>query len=492
MERPVLLSIQIRRFAVLLISAATLPGAQAKPAPQPQPDSPDSFLRHQMELQHIPGMQAVILQHGKVIFAHNYGVANLQDGVPVDDDTEFPINSITKAFVGVAAMQLVEGGKLDLAAPVSRYLQDLPQAWQAVTILQLLTHTSGLPDIFNERQGVMIATSEDAAWKQVIEMPMQFAPGARFSYCQTNYLLIGRILDKLSGEPFVQLITEKELNVVGMPHTEFGDAKVFIPHSARDYHYTPGYGGDFGHTRDYTNQLDDFSPGLLTAAGMNSTAAEMARWVIALQAGKLFREKASLQKLWTPGRLSDGTTAGFSQMLNGYTIGAPMAVRSAHSAITPVGGGRSGIFIYPEDDLTIILLTNLSGAAPENFLDELAGYYIPELRSSTGFGFSPAFKSLHLELLKRGGYEHLAEAMEEGKEQGHPFEATEDEWEGFGRHLFNIGQGENAILALEMNTALHPEVADAYEVLAAIASWQGNSEVAKKNHQRFLELRKKQ
>jgi CubicO group peptidase (beta-lactamase class C family) len=97
-----------------------------------------------MQKRRIPGMQVAVVRHGKIALLDSFGVANIEHVVPVSNETVFQINSVTKAFTGVAIMQLVESGKLDLAAPASRYLDGLPMAWQAVTIEQLATHTSGL------------------------------------------------------------------------------------------------------------------------------------------------------------------------------------------------------------------------------------------------------------------------------------------------------------------------------------------------------------
>jgi CubicO group peptidase (beta-lactamase class C family) len=106
-----------------------------------------------MKESHIPGMQVAVVQHGKLVLTRAYGLADVQHSVPVTTKTPFSIASITKAFTGVAIMQLVEEGKgkLDLDAPVSRYLSSLPVAWRPVTIQQLLTHVSGLPDIVDQK-----------------------------------------------------------------------------------------------------------------------------------------------------------------------------------------------------------------------------------------------------------------------------------------------------------------------------------------------------
>ena len=207
-----------------------------------QADSIDIFVKAQMQKRGIPGLQLAIVRNGKLIKTGNYGLANVQDSIPVSNRTVFPINSITKAFTGVAIMQLVEAGKLNLSSPVSEYLPDLPSSWHPVTIQQLLSHTSGIPNIVDEEESVLISPyGEAAAWKQVQTLPIEFKPGERFGYNQTNYLLLGRIIDKLSGMPFTEFIKKEQLAKAGMSTTikaGFGATKDVIMHSAGGYRYS--------------------------------------------------------------------------------------------------------------------------------------------------------------------------------------------------------------------------------------------------------------
>jgi CubicO group peptidase (beta-lactamase class C family) len=161
-------------------------------------------------------------------------MSNLQTQTPPQPyQTVFTINSIAKAFTGVAIMQLLEAGQLDIAAPASRYLDGLPAAWKAVTLQHLLTHTSGLPDYTDDIGKVVTNEGDDTSWAKVQSLPMEVAPGEQFRYNQTNYLLLGRIIDTLSGQPFAQFITERQLRLVGMPLTVFADSHDVVPHSAR-------------------------------------------------------------------------------------------------------------------------------------------------------------------------------------------------------------------------------------------------------------------
>jgi CubicO group peptidase (beta-lactamase class C family) len=339
-----------------------------------QEDSTDLFVKVQMQQRKIPGLQLAIVKNGQIVKTGNYGWANLQDSIPVSDKTVFTINSITKAFTGVAIMQLVEKGLLDLSSPLSTYLTGLPSSWNAVTIQQLLSHTSGLPYIVDEEESVLIAPGEEASWKKVIELPMDFTPGEKFSYNQTNYLLLGRIIDTLAAMPFTEFIKKEQLQKAGMTKTirsGFGANKEVVPFAAGGYRYSGGR---------LMNMFFSFPPSLQTAAGMSSTATELAQWIIALQSGQLLKKTSSLSTLWTPVLLNNGKTEGFNKFLNGYAAGWPTVTRKQHPAAAAVGGGRSAVFVYTQDQLSIIVLTNLAGGSPDVFIDQIAGFYLKEFK----------------------------------------------------------------------------------------------------------------
>jgi CubicO group peptidase (beta-lactamase class C family) len=165
----------------------------------------EALLRREMRERRIRGMQVAVVQNQRIVLLKSFGTADIQHFVPTTNKTIFPIYSCTKAFTGVAIMQLVEEGKVDLNAPVSRYLDGLPEPWQPITIRQLLTHVSGLPNILSVLDpvtyGVPRGMSEEQVWTKLKSLPISAAPGERFSYNQTNYALLGKVIDKLSGRP---------------------------------------------------------------------------------------------------------------------------------------------------------------------------------------------------------------------------------------------------------------------------------------------------
>lgn len=447
-----------------------------------QMDSVDVFIKTQMEIRRIPGLQLAIVKNGKIIKTANYGLANVQDSIPVNNNTIFPINSITKAFTGVAIMQLVEAGKLNLASPISNYLYNLPDSWNSVTVQQLLSHTSGIPDIVDEEESILISPyGEAAAWKQVQALPMDFNPGEKFRYNQTNYLLLGHIIDKLSGMPFTEFITKEQLQKAGMPKTikaGFGATKDIILHSAGGYRYSEG---------KLINMFFSFPPSLQTAAGMSSTASEIADWIIALQNYRFLKEKSSLASLWTPAILNNGKTGGFNSLLNGYATGWPIVARTEHPAAAAVGGGRSAVFVYPNDNLSIIVLTNLSGGSPDKFIDELAGLYIHDMKESNGFGLSSSVKSIRKEL-EKSGYKYAIEQVKKIKKGNKNFEVTENEVNNWGYKLIKQNRMADALEIFKLNAYLYPSSANAFDSLGEIYASLGDTVLALKNYEQSLKL----
>jgi CubicO group peptidase (beta-lactamase class C family) len=470
-------------FAPLLLVSGVRAGGDAPAGP----DEVDTYVRGQMEKRHIPGLQLAVVRNGKIVKLRAYGLANIQDAVPVDDRTLFQTNSITKAFTGVAIMQLVEAGKLDLAAPPSRYLDGLPAAWAKVTVRQLLTHTSGIPDIW-DRNARLIADDEEAAWAKVKALPMEFAPGAQCRYNQANYVALGRMIDKLSGQPFARFIRSQQFDVAGMPRSGFYDSYDVVPHSARVYRLVDPKAGRPG---NITGVFDEFQPSVRTAAGMNSTAEEIAHWVIALQQGKLLKEKSSLETLWTPGVLNDGSVHGIGiGALPGYALGWLRTVPPERRAIGGIGGGRSAFFVYPDDDLAVVILTNFQLGVPHTLVFEVAGHYVPSLHPSSGFGLPLAIKVLRAELLKRG-FEHTAEVAGELKKKDPKFQPDEFDMNAWGYELLQDENRKAAVEVFKLNVALYPQSANTYDSLAEAYEINGDRALAIKNYKRSLELNPK-
>jgi CubicO group peptidase (beta-lactamase class C family) len=330
----------------------------------------DTFIMHKMKEKKITGLQLAVVKNGKIIKNGTYGFANIQDSIKVDQNTIFTLNSITKAFTGVAIMQLVEVGKMNLEAPISTYLDSLPASWQKVTIRQLASHISGIPNMM-DGNAQLIAENAEKSWEKVQKLPNEFAVGEQFSYNQTNYTLLKKAIERVTGLSFEEFVKKEQFEKARMPKIakySFGDFYDLTPHAARGYTYF------------VNGSLSNINPEIFpamtrAAAGMQSTAIDIANWLLALQNLQLLKKKESLNEMWTASKLKNGETAGFGDLLNGYGIGWLTVNRQNRPAVASVGGGRNALFVYPKEQLAIVILTNLQGASPENFIDKIAKYY---------------------------------------------------------------------------------------------------------------------
>jgi len=404
-------------------------------------------------------MQVVVVRGGRIIYDKAFGIADLETGAAVTPATPFTLNSATRSFTGVAVMQLVQDGKLSLADPIGRYLPDLPGTWRSITVAQLLAHLSGLPDVLiqpkGQGTGSLVGDGDEAsAWASVRAMPFQSSTGTRFSYNQTNYVLLGKLIDRVSGMPFQRFIEQRQFAPAGMRSASFADGRDIMPRRVRTYRYRGG--AVQGQTRAIEHAWDEFSPFMRTAGGLNASASDVARWLVALGNGTLL-SPASRQALWSPGRFNDGRPGP-------WAMGWPVSDHGGHQVVAGIGGRRSAFFVYPRDNLAVVVLTNLAGANPEDFIDEIAGQFLPDLLAANGGGLPLPVKRLRTALIADGfddpkqAYDRLA------REPG--FEVSEDDLNNWGGMLLDAGQARQAVAVFGLAVALHPDSANALDSLA--------------------------
>lgn len=324
------------------------------------------FIGQTMETLRIPGLQIAVVKDGKVVLSESHGLANVENTLPATRTTRFPLNSATKSFTGVAVMQLAEAGKVDLDAPVSAYLADLPEAWRGVRVRQLLAHTSGLPDIL-DAQGLLGGSTEQAAWAAVTQLPVEAVPGARFTYNQTNYVLLARIIAAQSAMPYDRYVATRQFDVAGMPSTTFGDSYDLIANSATIYSWFPRRTDAPDATPRLSHWFYDMTPGLWAGGGMLTTADDVAQWLVALSGDRLINA-GSARRMWTPERLNDGSDSAWG---DGWAV----LQSGPDRRVAGMGGARSAFIVYPDQRLAIVVLTNLVGANPQNFIPRIAAFY---------------------------------------------------------------------------------------------------------------------
>lgn len=368
-------------------------------------DEVDDFIKAEMDKRKIPGLQLAIIKDDKLIKTANYGFANLQDSINVGDDTVFNLASITKAFTCIEVMRLVEQDKLNFSDPISKYLPNFPKQWHSVTLHQILTHTSGLPDVMNSHFKLISSEGEEASWQLLKHKPLYFTPGTEFRYNQANYLVLGKVIEQVTGKSYAELIKNHQFLKVSMPKTAAAGFAHFYnvnSNQARDYTYNV--------TGNLTNVMKGFPSFIRAGVGLSSNAKELAAWVLSLTKGDFFDQPTSLDTLWTPAKLSNDKWAEANPNMHPYAMGWYVVERPQNPKIISAGGGQSAIVVYPEDNLSIILLSNLAGSNPERFIDDIADYYIPE------FGLTKNIKTLKTQL-ELNGYEKAYSVTQKLSEQ---------------------------------------------------------------------------
>jgi D-alanyl-D-alanine carboxypeptidase len=179
-------------FALVLLFVAT--GAA-------RADNVDDYVKAEMKRQHIPGVSVAVIKDGKVIKAEGYGLANVELNVPAKPETVYKIGSVSKQFIAAGVLLLVQDGKLSLDDKISKFLEGTPDTWREITVRHLLTHTSG---IVREAPGFDPLKIQDDAdvIKTAYHLPLRFAPGEKWEYCNVGYFSLAEIIRKVSGKPW--------------------------------------------------------------------------------------------------------------------------------------------------------------------------------------------------------------------------------------------------------------------------------------------------
>ncbi|MBP8081264.1 MAG: beta-lactamase family protein [Arenimonas sp.] len=332
-----------------------------------QADGIDQYAQSQLQRQHFPGLALVVIRDGRVLKMEAYGFSDIERQVPVTADTVFEIGSITKQFTAMAVMLLVEDGKLGLEDTAGKYLPDLPKAWRAVTIRQLLTHTSGVPD-FEEVLGYGAYRNvwqADKVIATVARMPMAFKPGTKWKYSNTGYFVLTLILEKVSGEAYLPLLKKRVFGPLGMERTRSSEPTEIIPGRAAGYEYSKGQ----------LENRDPLQPTIGSGAGMLvSTAKDLVKWNAALDAQSILKP-GSYAKVWTDQPLADGSLSGYGF---GWFV-APMRGHRTQNHSGGTAGFACNILRLPDDHLTVIALTNSYNSNPVAITNHIARLLVPDL-----------------------------------------------------------------------------------------------------------------
>lgn len=294
----------------------------------------------------------VLLAKGdRILLRKGYGMANFEQSVPSAPETVFRIGSITKSFTALSILQLEERGLLRVTDPVVKYIPEIPQAWSAITIHQLLCHKSGMPDFIDAKAYGELENPlhVENAIKEYADKPLVNQPGEILRYSNSGYILLGRVIEKVSGLTYEDYLQKNILGPAGMTNTAVDHTTPLVPHRANGYNFD-------GETIVNTKQVDPAGPG--AAGALRSTVDDLYKLDRALKSDKLF-SAAIKTKAWTPyGHWSAPPPFPLEAE---YGYGWMIGDKFGHKYVGHggwVGGFVSKFERYPDDDAAVIVLGN--------------------------------------------------------------------------------------------------------------------------------------
>lgn len=331
-----------------------------------QSEAIDAYVNEYLKDANVPGLALAVLRSSTLVKAKGYGFANLEHTVPVRPDTVFQSGSLGKQLAATAIMMLVEEERLRVEDPISQYFPEAPESWAPITVRHLLTHTSGIKNYTSDDFDYRRDYSEDDLVRLAASMPLDFEPGERYSYSNTGYVLLGALIRRVTGQFYGDFLRDRIFVPLGMDSARVISEEDIVPNRAAGYRLVDG---------KIKNQ-EWVSPSLNTTAdgALYLSVLDWSKWDVALDTERLLR-RSTFEKMWTRARLNDGSSID-------YGFGWRLSEVRGHPIVEHGGawqGFTAHISRYPDDRLSVIVLTNSADAEPEKVAHHVAGLIVSEL-----------------------------------------------------------------------------------------------------------------
>jgi len=339
-----------RWFCVVFLSAVY---AQGQSADSAHPDRVDDYVKREMAVRNVPGLAFAVVKDGRVIREGAYGLANVETGAQVGIDSVFELASVTKPITAVSVMMLVEQKKIGLDDPVDKYLAEVPAAWREITIRELLSHTSGLREygLVKCDGSELLDISTKQQFEDLVKSPLLFAPGTGTQYSDSGYFILGMIIESVTGQSYRDFLQQRIFRPLGMQHTSVLDQSAIIPNRVSPYTFRKG---------QLNNARRAWQHELPSWYGIWSTVDDMVKFDNALSSGALVKLD-TLAHMWDPAVLKNGGKASIDGNL--YGLGWFILSNSGHRIVGHPGWTGTLYLKYPDDHVSIILLTNLDAGS---------------------------------------------------------------------------------------------------------------------------------
>jgi CubicO group peptidase (beta-lactamase class C family)/imidazolonepropionase-like amidohydrolase/Tol biopolymer transport system component len=311
----------------------------------------DAVVRAELARQRSPGAGVAILRGDQVLMGKGYGMANLEQQVPVTAATMFQSGSLGKMFTAAGVMTMVERGELSLDASIRRYLPDAPATWEAITVRHLLSHTSGIPDYTGDQLDYRRDFTDVQLAELAYTLALEFVPGTRWNYSNTGYVLLGIIISRVSNQPYWALLRERVFTPAGMRRVRVISEREVVPNRASGYRVLDGA---FVHQEWVSPSLNTVADGSLLLS-----VDDLVAWARTVRARGVL-SPSSWNAVLSPIRLNSGRT-------HPYGFGWFLDSLAGQSVLQHSGswqGFHTQFIRYEESDLTIAVMVNANTTNP--------------------------------------------------------------------------------------------------------------------------------
>jgi CubicO group peptidase (beta-lactamase class C family) len=455
----------------------------AQESPNQIEEKVDPLIQQVMKSYDLPGLAVAIVKDNKIVYAKGFGVKNLKTKEPITTKSLFHMASVSKPFSATAIMQFVEQGKVKLDDPVVKYLPYFKindERYKAITIRQMLSHISGMPDV-RDYQWDKPEYDEGAAERYVRSLndrELIAAPGERFSYSNMAFEVLGDLIAKVSGMSFEDYVKTNILNPLDMKESTFLKKKV-SPELAT----TP-------HVMQLSTDVSDIYPyhrAHAPSSTLHSNVLEMCNWAVANMNKGTFKGKDILKSesydvLWEPAKLNNGKTAqvGLSWFLRKY--------REIETVFHSGGdvGYRTFFIMMPEKKTAGVVLSNCDFAPTGNIA--ISALFLTLGLEPPPLPRSPIRAVIGNIIAEKGVDAGIKRYLELKENQPKSYSFDPGQLNRLGYHLINLERIEDAIKIFKLNIEAHPKVANCYDSLGEAYMTKGDKENAIKYYEKALEL----
>lgn len=427
----------------------------------------DNYVKEIIEINEIPGLAVAVIKNGKIVYEEYYGKGSIKENTIIDSKSIFRLYSTTKLISAVAVFQLIEKNQLSLEDEISKYLENLPKEWKNVKIKNLLTHSSGLPDIV-KFEDIPYSLNDDEKWKLLYQKPFEFKTGNQFGYNQTNYVLLSKIIENISGVTFDKYVLKNQFPTTKQGVVFSANSSEIVKNRVVKHNYN---------FKNQKYERFDAEHGKIhnAGSGLNISLKEFVNWNQRLDKNLLLNSKTK-NSMW---QVFDFVNKQ-DKFLHGWGIYETNKTESYGFS----GGYLTGFRKFTKNDLTIIFLSNgfknyhiedqvinhIAGIVDEKLMDN----YLLAEEEITSLFFKNDFSK--------------AEQKYQSIKSKNPKLNFENRLLTIGYDLINNQNLKDAIKVFELNAKENPQSANAFDCLAESYFSNGQLELSKLNYQKSFNL----